>query len=190
MGLNTAKEMYQYCKDNDLGSGFSRKWSLKHFTIIENNLTAGEKVLLPFIGLHNYSTNTTKYGGYFAYAITNKRIIMAQKKIFGKVCQTISLDNINDITYESGMLWGILTVDTIKETFNVGLNKKSADKIHAAVINEFQKFKKFNKTDTNTKAGTRSVAEQIKEFKELLDTEVITKEEFEKKKRELLEQKN
>ena len=189
MDLNTAQEMYQYCRDNNLGSGFNEKWGLKHFGLIQNNLIDGEKVLLPFIGFYNYSS-MTKHSGYFAYAITNKRILMAQKKLFGETGQTVSLDNINDITYKSGFVWGVLTIDTIKEVFNVGLDKKSADKIHKAVISQFQKYKDSNKSGTDVTAYARSSAKKIKEFKELLDMGAITQEEYEKKKIELLQKNN
>lgn len=51
---------------------------VKHFKLIEESLLPHEEVKMPFIGLHNYIAST-KHDGNFAYAVTNKRIIMAQK---------------------------------------------------------------------------------------------------------------
>lgn len=65
----------------------------------------------------------------FAYAITNKRIIMAQQKVLGQNFQTVAIDNLNDITAKIGAIMGVITIDTIKERFNVGVNSIQAKKI-------------------------------------------------------------
>ncbi|MDD4835326.1 MAG: PH domain-containing protein [Lutispora sp.] len=184
--LSTAEGMYRYCIENNLGSGWNEKWGGKHFKIIENNLLDGEKVHLTFIGLHNY-ISATKHGNNFAYAITNKRIMMAQKNtIAGEKFQSVSLDNINDITFKSGVALGTVTVDTIKETFNIGLSKVSAklinSKIHE-VINDIKNNKGNGKLESNDAAST---ADELKKFKELLDMGALTQEEFDIKKKQLL----
>lgn len=182
--LKTASEMYQYCIDNGYGSGMNKNWGKKHFALIEQALMNDEYVQIAFIGIHNY-ISMTKHDGNFAYVITNKRIIMAQQKLFGENFQTISLDNVNDVTFSSGMTLGVLTIDTIKERFNVSLNKVSAKKISEAVHNVLDAMKKITKGD-NEYSGTRSVTEEIKKYKELLDIGAITQEEFEAKKKQLL----
>lgn len=47
--MKTAKEMYQYCENNKLGTGMGQKWGTKHFTLIEKALMADE--LRKFKGL-------------------------------------------------------------------------------------------------------------------------------------------
>lgn len=183
--LSTAKGMYKYCIDNNFGSGWNEKWGEKHFKIIEDNLMDNENVYMSFIGLHNY-ISTTKHDGNFAYVITNKRIIMAQKNVIaGEKFQTISLDNINDITFKSGALFATITIDTIKEVFNVGLDKVSAklinSKIHE-VLNEINSSSK--KFESNNIVS--SPAAELKKFKELLDMGALTQEEFDIKKKQLL----
>lgn len=182
--IQTAKEMYNYCVQNGFGSGWNEKWALKHFNLIENSLMNDEYVKMVFIGLHNY-ISSTKHDGFYAYAITNKRIIMAQQKVFGHNFQTISLDNINDITFSSGMAFGKLTIDTIKETFNVQLDKVSAKKISDSIHIILDNLKKLTK-NSNIESNSNSVADEIKKFKELLDIGAITQEEYDKKKNELL----
>lgn len=80
---NTAKEMFNFCKKTN-----SEKAIQNHelFTVIENQLSSGEDVLLCFVGLHNF-VSMTKHDNNFAYAITNKRIIMAQKRCPAKLCK-------------------------------------------------------------------------------------------------------
>ena len=130
--LNTAEKMVAYCQAHKLGNGMSTSWDLKHFSLIEDTLLSGETVYLVFEGLHNYQS-TTKHDKNFAYAITSKRIILAQKKVIGSVLQTISLQNVNDITFRKKLVMGIITIDTIKEPFHVASDYETAGRIFKAI---------------------------------------------------------
>lgn len=182
-GLVTSKDMYYYARDNGFGRGMNEEWGLKHFKVIALNLMKDEDVLMTFIGMHNYRS-ATKHDKYFAYAITDKRFIIAQKNIIaGETLQTIYLDNINDITFASGMAFGIMTIDTIKEKFNVALDKISAKKITDRAHEILDEIRAKNKT-LNT--SQLSPADEIKKYKSLLDEGIITEEEFNTKKSQLL----
>jgi len=182
--MKTAKEMYDFCKEKKFGQGQNEKWGLKHFALVENALAEDENVVMSFIGLHNY-ISATNHNNNFAYAITEKRIIMAQKKLIGEIQQSVFLDNINDITFTSGMIWGVITIDTIKETFNVGLDKAQAANINAEIHDILHKLK--NKKDVPTlSVTTTDPIEELKKYKELSDIGVITQEEFDEKKKQLL----
>lgn len=138
--MRTAKEMYDFCKENGYGRGFNEKTGTKHFKLIEENLGAGEEVLLAFIGLHNY-VSMSKHDGNFAFAMTNKRILMAQKRVIGQVVQSVLYDKLNDITFSTGMMIGMLHVDTIGEGFNVALDKAQAKNIYNSVQEIFMSRK-------------------------------------------------
>lgn len=187
MSLQTAKEMYHYAVDNGFGKGWNEKWGIKHFSIIEDHLLPGEIVQMTFIGLHNYQ-GMSKHDDNFAYAITNKRIIMAQKQmISGEKLQTVYLDNVNDITFQSGFAIGTMTIDTIKEKFNVGLDKASAKAINAKATELLHELK--NQSINNASSASTpsiSVADEIMKYKQLLDAGAITQAEFDAKKTQLL----
>lgn len=182
--MRTAEEMYNYCVNNGFGEGFNRSNSIKHFLVVENTLLPDETVLCVFIGLHNY-ISATKHDNNFAYAITNKRIIMGQKKVIGQIVQVISLDNINDITHNTGLVFGVITIDTIKETFNVAIAKKVSNNIYNTVHKVFCDLKNTS-PGNSTLHKNISPMQQIKELKELLDIGAITQEEFRAKKKQLL----
>ena len=182
---NSAKQMYQYCVDNNFGNGLNEKWSVKHFMLIEQALQSDEEVLMCFIGLHNY-VSMSKHDNNFAYAITNKRVIMAQQKVIGQVVQSVLLDNLNDITANSGLALGVITIDTMKEKFNVCVDKHSANKICEKVHEVLLSMNSTKNVQTQVPIQQISVADEILKFKNLLDMGVITQEEFEKKKSELL----
>lgn len=178
--MKTANEMYQFCLDNGYGQGFNAHNSVKHFGIIEKNLGADEDVLFAFIGLHNY-ISMSKHDNNFAYAVTNKRILLGQKKVIGEVFQSIALNKINDITLQTGLAYGVLTVDAQTERFNVAVIKTHAQNINSKLHDLLFALK----NEANAPAAASS-ADEIRKFKALLDDGIITPEEFEKKKSELL----
>lgn len=194
LNLKTAEEMHQYCVDNNLGTGTGKGWAIKHFDLLIQNLKPGEEIYCVFIGLHNYKS-MTKHDGNFAYAMTNKRCIMAQHKIFGATVQSVNIENINDITMSKtgfasvGMGLGTVCIDTYKETFNVGVNISFAPNIYNCVHEAWDMARANINSSSNETASisnVKSPVEQIKELKELLDMGIITQEEFDTKKKSLL----
>ncbi len=163
--LKTAKQMYEYCRKNGYGRGANRKWSEKHFSLIENRLMKDEYIILPFIGLHNY-ISASKHDRNYAYAVTNKRIIMAQKGFIGAKVQTIYLNNINDITYKAEVTLGNIIIDTIKETFSVCLNKNAAFKVSERLHEVLDSLKNSEANQIeNLSINKLSEADEIMKFK-------------------------
>ena len=182
--MRTAEEMYQYCIDHNFGEGMNKKWGIKHFSLIERALKDDESPIMCFIGLHNY-VSPTKHDNNFAYAITNKRILIAQQKLVGQTFQTVDIASLNDVTMTTGVLMGIITIDTIKEKFNVAVNKKVAESINNTIHDVLFSLKQQKRNIAQERPAS-SVADELLKFKNLLDMGVITQEEFDKKKRELL----
>lgn len=180
--LSTAEGMYQYCVDNNFGSGFNEKWGVKHFGILENNLMKEERVLMTFIGLHNYES-TMKHDSNYAYAITNKRILFGQKTLTGDKFKAVAHERINDLTFETGLVFGVLTIDTPQEKFKVALDKGSAVSINITI---HQILDELKYSSSKAQLQTTSTTEELKNFKELLDLGIITEDEFNTKKKQLL----
>ena len=181
--MRTAEEMIQFCKENGLGTGSMKSWDLKHFTLIQNALQPDEQVLFAFEGFHNYQS-ASKHDGNFAYAVTNLRFILAQKKMFGENLKSVALDQVNDVTFSSGFAMGIVTVDTIREKFNVALPKSEAknisDRLHTLLL---------DLKSPKQQSAHKEVDDQINllyELKELFDSGVLTQEEFDAKKKQIL----
>lgn len=178
----TALELYAYCKVHGLGTGISEGWTLKHFGMIEDALTPDEQVLTAFVGFHNYKSMSS-HDGNFAYVITNKRFILAQKKLIGGTIQTISLSNVNDVTLSKNLVNHFVVVDTIKETFNVNTqDAKTAENIYHAI----HKALGDTKAPRPVSGGASSLSDQLAELKKLLDTGLITQRDFDAKKKQIL----
>lgn len=185
MAQVTAQQLYDYAKSHGLCCELSKSWTLKHFQLIVDTLTDDERVLTAFSGFHNYKSSS-EHDNIFAYAVTNKRFILAQKKMIGSVCQTISLQNVNDITMSKKLLTNIVTVDTIKETFNI---KASDSQTIQNIYNEVHKALEAAKRTPAQAAqapGSGNMTAQLVELKKLLDAGIITQRDFEAKKRQIL----
>lgn len=109
---------------------------------------------------------------------------MAQQKLIGQNFQTVSLENVNDITMNTGLLMVVVTVDTMKEKFNIGVDKIAAQNINNRIHDIL--LKTMQKKTVSIQSNVTNVADEILKFKNLLDMGAITQEEFEKKKSELL----
>lgn len=178
----TAEEMYKYCEYHKLGVGISKSWSLKHFGLIADSLNQDEQILTVFAGFHNYKS-ISQHDGNFAYAVTNKRFIIAQKKLIGSVLQTVSLSNVNDITMNKKLIYHTIVVDTIKETFGISVaDTKIAQNIYDAIHNALEKAK----SGMARTSGSSDMTTQLVELKKLLDAGIITQRDFEAKKHQIL----
>lgn len=191
--MHTAEEMYNYCIAHKFGGGVgvTKSWALKHFGVLEENLMRNEVVYMTFIGLHNYKS-LSKNDGNYAYAITNKRIMMGQHLALGrKNFQTVKLENINDVTLASGLMAGKLTIDTYKEEFNVELVKDQAENINSLIHIVIDKIKSDNNKSVTQEmpkieSPAPSAADELLKYKSLLDAGAINQEEYDAKKKQLL----
>lgn len=91
-------------------------WRLKaHSKVIEKYLNPGEEVRFAFPGQKGYAS--MDIFSTFVVVLTNKRILLAQKRLlFGYTYLAITPDMFNDLTVSSGIIWGKLYIDTVKET--------------------------------------------------------------------------
>lgn len=118
-------------------------WRLKkHCKVIEQHLNPDEEIKYAFVGQRNndwYDIITT---GIFV--ITNKRIMVASDRVlFGYFLFSITPDMFNDLTVASGLVWGRVIIDTIKEKVYVSnLSKKSLDEIETMVTEYMMEEKK------------------------------------------------
>ena len=112
-------------------------WRLKqHAKIVERHLNPDEKVLFCFAAQKGFSS--FDIFSTFAVVLTNKRIILAQKRlIFGYTFLAITPDLFNDLTVKSGIIWCKVYIDTIKETVLLSNISKRAASIIETQITEY-----------------------------------------------------
>ena len=100
-------------------------WRLKqNSSIVERHLNPDEEVIYAFVAQKN--DNPFNIFGSAVIALTNKRILIGRKRvIFGYFLNSITPDMYNDLKVTGGIIWGKVSIDTIKEYVilsNIGNN--------------------------------------------------------------------
>lgn len=87
----------------------------KHCDVIDMHLNPGEEILYAFTAQKNESS--LQIFNSNVIVLTNKRLMIATKRvIWGYFFVSITPDMFNDITITKRLIWGEVTIDTIKET--------------------------------------------------------------------------
>lgn len=122
-------------------------WRLKkHSKVIDGHLNPQEKVIYAFPGQAN--DNPFDWCSTCVVAITTKRILIAQKRLlWGYFLTSITPDLYNDLSLYSGLIWGKLNLDTVKEIVTISnLPKSSLDEIETHISEYMMEKKKEFKT--------------------------------------------
>lgn len=126
-------------------------WRIKkHSKLVDQNLYPDEVVNYAFA-----AQNNTSHGNIFdtaVLAITNKRLIIAQDYIlFGYDLNSITPDLYNDMQVHAGIIWGMITIDTIKETiYFSNLSKQALSEIQKEITSYMMEAKtKYYKKEKN-----------------------------------------
>ena len=118
-------------------------WRLKaHSKVIEKHINPGESVKFVFAAQKGHSS--FDIFSTFVVVLTNKRIILAQKRvIWGYTYLSVTPDLFNDLTVYSGLIWGKVYIDTLKETIILSnIDKEALDDIETQVSEYMMEEKK------------------------------------------------
>ena len=121
----------------------------KHAALIDKNLNPGEKVTYAFAA-QNDDTHQSIFNTA-VLALTNERILIAQDRILiGYKVSSVTPDLYNDMQINAGIIWGTITIDTLKETIIFSnISKKALSeiqiKISSFMLEAKKKYKKKEK---------------------------------------------
>ncbi len=126
-------------------------WRIKqHSKLVENFLNPGEEVYYAFAAQKN--NNPLDIITTYAVVLTNKRILLAQKRLlFGYFYTAITPDLFNDLKVQMGIVWGKVIIDTIKErVYLSNIQKDALDEIETQIteymMTEKQKYRANNQS--------------------------------------------
>lgn len=113
----------------------------KHAKLVDENLYPDEVVNYAFA-----AQNNTSHGSIFdtaVLAITNKRLIIAQDYVLvGYELNSITPDLYNDMQVHAGIIWGMITIDTMKETiYFSNLSKQALPEIQKEITSYMMEAK-------------------------------------------------
>ena len=119
-------EVYSKVKEFKRKYPLTISWRIKaHSKIIDKHLNDGEHVKYAFAAQKN--ANNLEIFTTYVIALTNKRILVGQKRVFfGYFFTAITPDMFNDLKIQMGILWGLVHIDTIKEKVTLSNIQKKA----------------------------------------------------------------
>ena len=114
----------------------------KHCKIIDMHLNPNEKINFIFAGQLDIKPLSLFNTGVIA--VTSERLIIAQKKlIVGYKFSSITPDLYNDLTVKSGIIWGTIMIDTVREQVYISdLDKEALPEIETEITMFMQEAKK------------------------------------------------
>lgn len=140
-------------KTYELAKEFKRKypstiaWRIKsHCSVIDKHINPGEEVSYVFLGQKNKSS--LDFTNTYVIVLTNKRLLFATKRLFfGYFYTAVTPDMFNDLTVRSGMLWGRIIIDTVKEEIRLSnISNSALDEIETNITEYMMTEKKKYKT--------------------------------------------
>ncbi len=123
----------------------------KHADVIERHLNPGEKANFVFVGQKNESP--FDIFASCVVAVTDRRILIAKKRLlWGYFLSTITPDLYNDMQVYQGLIWGKVTIDTVKEEVNISnISKKGLDEIETRISEFMMEQKKKYQSSSEEK---------------------------------------
>ncbi|WP_225352574.1 PH domain-containing protein [Lacticaseibacillus nasuensis] len=136
-----------------------------------------------------YATSGLVAGTTVLMVCTDSRILFIDKgMLYGIKSTEIPLNMVNAVSYSTGLMFGTISITngatiTKVENVNKGTAQMMVDAINAnrSALNRPQA-----QSSPAPQSALPSAADQIREFKGLLDDGIITQSEFDAKKKELL----
>ena len=123
----------------------------QHCNIIDKHLNPNEEVLYVFFGQKNRGSldivNTN------VVVLTNKRLMFATKRIvFGYFFTAVTPDMFNDLSVKENILWGRISIDTVKEEIKLSnIDKRALPEIETNITEYMMKEKKKYKSKDEEK---------------------------------------
>lgn len=118
-------------------------WRLaQNSEVVQKHLNPDEEVLFAFACQKNESY--FDIFGTAVVALTNKRILIGRKRVIvGYFLTSITPDLFNDLKVESGLLWGKVYIDTIKEFVTLSnISKEALTEIETNITQYMMEEKK------------------------------------------------
>ncbi len=139
MGKSVYEEVLRFKQKYPMTIG----WRLrKNSAIVEKHMNPDEELIYAFIAQKNDSS--FNIFGSAVVALTNKRILIGRKRVvFGYFLNSITPDMYNDLKIASGIIWGKVYIDTVKEFVTLSnISKDALTEIETRITDYMMEKKK------------------------------------------------
>lgn len=169
-------KIVQQLKDSKFNDSF---FTLREISKLPKLLKDDEAVKFAASGIYDND------GCSVLIVVTDKRILLENKKLlFGSQNTEIPLEMVNDISYNAGLLMAKISIISGTKEHKVSNVLKENVQPLADTIRKQTELIKNSRNDHSSNQQTDS--EQLKALKELVDSGILTQEEFEAKKKQIL----
>lgn len=137
------RDVYSQIKNFKIKYPMTLSWRLKaHSKVASMHLNPDEEVIYAFAAQKN--DNPLDIITTAVVVLTNKRIIIAQKRLFfGYFFKSITPDMFNDLTVKMGIIWGKIYIDTVKEFVKFSnIQREALPEIETAITSYMMEAKK------------------------------------------------
>ena len=154
----------------------------KNLELVQEHLQQGEEIKSSLFGAYECKVmgNDSVRNGIFI--ATDRRIVFFAKKLMGYDLETFPFENISSLEKSKGMMGHTIT-------FFASGNKATMKWINKGDVDEFTNYVNSNlgKKDSGSNSQqTDDIPSKIKKLSELRDQGILTDDEFNQKKSELL----
>lgn len=113
-----------------------------HSKLAQKFVGNDEEIKYVFVAQNNFKSY--EFINTNVIVLTNKRLLVATKRLlFGYFYKAITPDLFNDITLRSGLLWGKVVIDTVKEVVILSnIDKAALSEIEQNISNVMMEEKK------------------------------------------------
>lgn len=117
-------------------------WRLKkNASVVEKHINPDEKILYVFCAQKN--DNPLDVISTAVLVLTDKRLLIGRKRlVFGYFLDSVTPEMFNDLKVLSGVIWGKIYIDTVKEFITLSnISKKALPEIETMVTSYMMKEK-------------------------------------------------
>lgn len=175
-----------YGYDNDVNLIKAGKID-KHIDLLISGLRAEEKVKFAILATGIYNGAQIVCGGNCVLFITTERILYGCKGVLWSTVKSVNLDDCRDVESDTfGILKGTIKINTRTELVKFETKKSETIRLSGLIEGIIKEVVDAKKAPATQVVNQISAADELKKFKELLDANLITQEEFDAKKKQLL----
>ena len=118
-----------------------------------------------------------------ALIVTEGRVVFYRKGLFGEVIEAIPLKSLSSIDRKSTMGFRTIRLHTSNDQIEFKTSNKSGEQL---VVDAIESGRIVTNTSSNESGSLDDSLEKLKKLGELKESGVLTQEEFDDKKRQLL----
>ena len=159
----------------------------KHIELLLTNLRPDEEVKFSILATGIYNGSQIVCGGNCILFITSQRILYGCKGLLWSTVKSVNLDDCRDVESDTfGILKGTIKINTRTEVVKFEAKKSETLRLASLIETVIKEVVDSNKVPNVQQVNQISAADELKKFKELLDSGLISQEEFDAKKKQLL----